>query len=93
MYEEADDRLMFPINHAIYNESFRKITVASPDTDILVNLLYHFTKWQFFNLEELWVLSGKKANPQAVSIREIVTRLDHSDIYVLPAVHALTGLN
>lgn len=92
MHEEADDRLMFHINHAIRSDNFKKIIVGSPDTDIFVNLLHHFTKWQFSDLEELWVLSGTKANQQAVPIHELASQLDTSIIDVLPAVHAITGL-
>ena len=91
MHEEADDRLMFRVNDAIQRENYKKILVATSDTDIFVNLIHHFTKWQFCDLEQLWVLSGKSTNPQAIPIHEIVSKLDQSIIDVLPAVHALTG--
>ena len=84
---------MYHINHAIQKESFKKIIVASSDTDIFVNLVHRFTKWQFSDLEELWVSSGKNANPKATPIHELVTHLDQAVIDVLPTVHALTGLN
>jgi len=92
MHEEADDRMMFHIHHAIQIGSFKKIIVASPDTDVFVNLVHHFTKWQFSDLEQLWIISGKKSNPQAVPIHEVVAHYDQTVIDVLPAVHALTGI-
>ena len=90
-HEEADDRLMFHINHALQIDNFTKVIVASSDADIFVNLIYHFTCWQFSNLEELWMLSGKKSEQQAVPIHDLVAQFDGSVIDVLPAVHALTG--
>jgi len=93
MHEEADDRMMFHINHAIQIDRFKKIIVASPDTDVFVNLVHHFSKWQFSDLEELWILSGKKSNQQATPIHDLVTHFDQNVIDVLPAVHALTGMS
>ena len=43
-HEEADDRIMYHINHA--------------DTDIFICLIYHFTRCNFLNLQEIWMLCG-----------------------------------
>ena len=40
-HEEADDRMMYHVNHAVQAD-FKKIIVASPDTDVFVNLVHHF---------------------------------------------------
>ena len=54
---ETDDRMMVHINHAITIENYLKVTLRSSDTDVLVNLMFHFTHWQFSKLQELWMLS------------------------------------
>ena len=35
--EEADDRLLFRANHALKINNYRKLIIASSDTDVLVN--------------------------------------------------------
>ena len=35
-HEEADDRIMFHINHKVIIDQFRKVIVASADTDIFI---------------------------------------------------------
>ena len=44
-HEEADDRIMYHINHA--------------DIDIFICLIYHFTRCNFLNLQEIWMLCGQ----------------------------------
>ena len=58
-HEEADDRIMLHVNHAVTVESLRRIIVASADTDVFVCLMYHFnnngrilTKLKFGSLED-----------------------------------------
>ena len=90
-HEEADDRLMYHITHAVRVACFRRVIVASPDTDVFTNLVHHFTRWQFSDLEELWVLKGNKTEYTATPIHILVSHYDSEVIDVLPAVHALTG--
>ena len=40
-HEDADNRILFHINHAIKDENYTKIIVASPDTDVFVSCLFH----------------------------------------------------
>ena len=54
--------------------------VASPDTDVFVNAVYHFTQWTY--------CGGKQAFPA----HDLVQTIDNNIIDVLPAVHALTGI-
>ena len=89
-HEEADDR-MFHINHAVRVKQFQKIVVASPDTDIFVNLIYHFNRWVYADLLQLWMVSGKRGSNDAVPTHDLVEKLDENVIDVLPAVHALIG--
>ena len=39
---EADDRLLFYVNHAVKVESFEKVIIATTDTDIFKSALYYF---------------------------------------------------
>ena len=55
-HEEADDRLMFYINHNITVDHYQEIILASADTDIFLCFLFHFTRWMYFDLQEVWVL-------------------------------------
>ena len=58
-HEEADDRIMFHINHAVIIDQFHKVIVASADTDVFICLMYHFRHWSMYELEELWVIKGQ----------------------------------
>ena len=37
VHEEADDRLLFHSNHALKINNYKKLIIASSDTDVLVN--------------------------------------------------------
>ena len=89
-HEEADDHMMIHVNHAVRINNFRKVIVASPDTDVFANLVYHFTRWIYADLEQLWMISGKKGSENAIPIHVLGERLDNSIIEILPVIHALT---
>ena len=90
-HEEADDRILFHVNDGVRRDHMKKIIIASPDTDVFVNAVHHFSRWMYFNLDELWLVSGKSGSRQAFPVHELVDVLDANVIDVLPAVHALTG--
>ena len=90
-HEEADDRLLCHANHAVGFDNFKTIIIASPDPDVFVNAIFHYTRWMFSNLEELWIISGKKGAQQAFPVHQLIEKLDGNIIDILPAVHALTG--
>ena len=46
-------------NHAIKIKNYGSVVIASPDTDIFVSTLHHFCKLKYFDLEELWFVSGR----------------------------------
>ena len=46
-HEEADNRVLFHINHAIKDENYTKIIVASPDTDVLGSCFFHLTRQMY----------------------------------------------
>ena len=42
-HEEADDRIMYHVNHTVAIDNFTRMIVVSADTDVLVCLMYHFS--------------------------------------------------
>ena len=82
---------MYHVNHAVAIDSFTRMIVASADTDVLVCLMYHFSRWKQFNLKELWVLGGQGATRRAVPVHNLVAAMDPRVVDVLPAVHSLSG--
>ena len=62
--KEADDCMLVHVNHAVKVKKFQKVTVASLDTDVFVNLVYHFTRWIYADMEQFWIISGKKRKPE-----------------------------
>ena len=61
--------------------------IASPDTDIFICSIYHFNRFVFFGLNELWFRTSRLVVP----VHDIVNDIDSDVVDVLPAVHALTG--
>ena len=90
-HKEADNRILFHINHVIKDQNYTKIIVASPDTGVFVSFLFHLTRWTYMGSSKMRVLSGRGLTKGAVRFHRIVAVLDISVIDVLPAIHALTG--
>ena len=87
--EEADDRIMFHINDGVVKHGVQSVLVDSPDTDVFVNLIFHFHKtWQ---LQKLFVKLGKRKNKKTVPVYLLVDQLDNNLVSCLPAIHALSG--
>lgn len=87
-YDEADDRIMIHINHAVKDESFECVLVNSQDSDIFVGLLYHLQKsWKEQGLKELWV----ENNENYAAIHDVCSNLSEYLIEMQPVVHTLTG--
>ena len=87
--EEADDRIMFHINDVVVKHGVQSVLVDSPDTDVFVNLIFHFHKtWQ---LQKLFVKLGKRKNKKTVPVHLLVDQLDNNLVSCLPAIHALSG--
>ena len=59
IHKEAESRIFFYANHAIKIRNYGSVVIASPDTDIVVSALHHFCKVKYFDLEELWFVSGQ----------------------------------
>ena len=90
-HEEADDRILFHANHTIKIGNYGTVVIASPDTDIFVSSLHHFCKLKYFDIEELWFVSGRGNSRTFFSIHDLTNDLDSDLLKVLPAIHALTG--
>ena len=90
-HEEADDRVLFHVNHAVNVGRFGSVVVASSDTDIFVSAAHHFNKLMYNDLQELWLISGRSESRSVVPINDLVDAMDPDFIEVLPAIHALTG--
>ena len=86
-YDEADDRLMFHLNHAVKLGRFEVAHVLTGDTDIFVNLMYHFRDWSDYGLLEIWCHHLNKMSP----VHEAVYNLPDDVVRILPAIHALRG--
>ena len=71
-HEEADDCMMFHLNYAIQVDTISK----RPDTDVFICSVYHFNRWIYFNLEELWVVSGRSNAVAATPVHNIGNQLD-----------------
>ena len=91
--EEADDWMLFHADHTIKTENFTKIIFVSPDTDVLVSAVHHFSHWVFSDLKELWIIGGKiGAQRKALPVHSLVDKLDGGVVEILPALHVLTGI-
>ena len=52
-HEDAHDRIMFHVNHAMKVDKFSKVVMVSTDTDVFACALYHFSRWIYSGLDEL----------------------------------------
>ena len=91
-HEEADDRILFHVNHGVRIAGFSKIVIASPDADVFVNAVHHYSRWMYCALDELWIISGRSGSKQTFPVHDLIGVLDDTVIDILPAVHALTGM-
>ena len=74
-HEEADDRVMFHLNHAVKVTKYHSFVVASPDTKALVCAMHHFKELTFFDLNEFRYLSGR-SDSTAVPIHDLVDHMN-----------------
>ena len=90
-HEEADDCIMFYVNHAVKIGNFRGIAIASPETDVLVAAIHHYNKFTYFDLKEVRFISGKSESRTILSIHDLINEIDTGFIGILQAIHAVTG--
>ena len=98
-HEEADDRIMLNVNHAVKVDKFSKVVIASSNTDVFVCALYHFSRWIYSGMHELrsshqrcFQRTGVLRNFVKFTRKHLCQNLFFNKVVdVLPAVHALTG--
>ena len=87
--EEADDRILFHINHGYNSNNIKSVLVVSPDTDIFAGLLCHFRKtWK---LDELYMKLGSGKTRKTVPLHLICHNFEDVLLESFPAIHALSG--
>ena len=86
-HEEAEDRIMYHINSDVRLYGFRRVFVASRDTDAFIILMYHFKMWRKHGVNEIWAIHNDQISP----IHEAVDNLDPNIVNILLAIHALSG--
>ena len=82
---------MFHLNHAVKISKFCSVVIASPDTDVFVCILHHFSQLACFSLNKFWVASRRSNSLTVVAIHDLVEKMTADIIEILPAVHLLTG--
>ena len=86
-YDEADDRLMYHLNNAVKCDHVEVAHILTGDTDIYVNLMYNFSEWSEYGLNEIWFHHLNRMSP----IHDSVQNLPSNVVQLLPTIHALTG--
>ena len=90
-HEEVDDRMMFHVHQFVTSEKFERVIIASGDTDVFVSSIYHFNRWIYRGLKEMWIVSGKSGLTTVFPIHQLAEQLESNVADILPAIHALTG--
>ena len=88
-HKEADDRMMYHLNQSIKDEGFEKVIIASTDTDVFICAVYHFNRWIYSGLKEMWVISGKTGATTAFPIHRLTENLEPSVVDILSDVQYL----
>ena len=73
-HKKVNDRILFHISHTICDDKFRKVIIATRDTDIFISALYHM--WILDDLKGLWMLRGQGSTNRTVLIHEIPNVID-----------------
>ena len=61
-HEEADDRMMFHVHQSVTSKKFERVIIASGDTYVFGCSIYHFNRWIYRGLKEMWIVSGKSGS-------------------------------
>lgn len=87
--QEADERILLHISNSLKN-GINCVVVHSPDSDVIILLLCHFSHFQTNGLNQLWVKCGVGNSTRFMPIHIMAPQ--HGKLCsVLPAVHHLTG--
>ena len=58
---------------------------------MFVYLIYHFNRWIYRGLKEMWIVSGKSGSTTVFPIHQLAEQLESNVADILPAIHTLTG--
>lgn len=86
-HEEADTRILLHVEDAV-KEGYRKVSVRTVDTDVLVLAV---TAAQRLNIDELWVAFGVGKSFRHLAAHEMARALGPDKCIALPMFHAFTG--
>ena len=87
-HEEADDRIMYHLSHAVKTDKYRSEIILFPDMDVLVCDIYNYSQLLYFGLDELWFISGKNNFRKFFPVHEAFHKIKPD---VLLTLHALSG--
>ena len=73
-HEEADSRMFIYARYLVTNNQLGQIIIASPDTDVLIIVCFHFIK-SFFSCSELWFKTGNANNLRYVAVHDICKKI------------------
>ena len=79
------------LNHSIKDDGFQKVVTASADTGVFVCAIYHYNRWVYRGLKEMWIIGGKSGSLTAFPNHQLTEKLEYGVVNILSAVHALTG--
>ena len=82
-HEEADDRIMYHLSHAVKMDKYRSVIISSPDTDVLVCAIYNFSKLLYFGLAEFWFITGKRNSRKFIPVHEALDIIESETIDIL----------
>ena len=86
-HEEADTRLILHVFDWI-KKGYKKITIVTVDTDVVVIALYHFYD---LNIEELWIEYGTGQHKRWLPIHNYAHTLGEETCRALPFWFTITG--
>ena len=85
---EADSRMFIHAHYAAENENVGRVIITSPDTDVVVLCLFHYS---MLNINKLWFHTGTVKKRRFIPMHIIAEKLSEEIIRVLLAFHTLTG--
>ena len=90
-HEEADTRMLLHVAYQARHNA-KRVIVVSPDTDVFVLLVYHFSH---MGVSEVFFKTGRKSThadlTRFIPIHNVVCKLNEEQTNILLSVYALTG--
>ena len=90
-HEEADTRMLLHVAYQARHNA-KRVIVVSPDTDVFVLLVYHFSH---MGVSEVFFKTGRKSThadlTRFIPIHNVICKLNEEQTNILLSVYALTG--